>query len=80
MNSLKWTILVPLGLVAGVVLTFPMLVVIGLYCLIIPGLILSDPKFRRFLFTFWQPFSFATNFLCGPSCLRTWSPSRSRSH
>jgi len=42
MNSLKWTILVPLGLVAGVVLTFPMLVVIGLYCLIIPGLILSE--------------------------------------
>jgi hypothetical protein len=40
-NSLKWTILVPLGFVAGLVLTFPMLVVIGLYCLIIPGLILA---------------------------------------
>ena len=40
-NSLKWTILVPLGFVAGLVLTFPMLVVVGLYCLIIPGLILA---------------------------------------
>jgi hypothetical protein len=40
-SSLKWMILVPLGLVAGLVLTFPILVVIGLYCLIIPGLILA---------------------------------------
>ncbi|MFN9603248.1 MAG: hypothetical protein ACK6A7_07345, partial [Planctomycetota bacterium] len=40
LNSLKWIFTVSLGLVAGLVLAFPLLVVAGFILLIIPGLIL----------------------------------------